>query len=530
MGMQPTDTKRALAEMAAGAVTGGTLGAASGDPEHRTRNFLIGAGLGTGAGAYARPLAQTLRAVGDVFAGSEAYKNFLRDGSSTEGFFVKTPKDAQAVIDKMVKNGVDPKDIINPKSWVDALHFIGSASEIAPRLATYKNVIAEGGSAAEAALKAQDVTLRFANVGAQTKGIASVTPFWNAKVQGWDKLARMAKDPKNWAMGAGMLTAPTIALWSINKDNPEYWQRPIYERNLFWLVPKDGGGFYRIPKPFEIGYLFASLPERMLDYAAQTKAELPGRLLGTDTSAAPETATPGATVGRGLADMATSTFEGTLPLPDAVKMPIEYMANYDMFRNRKIAASPDLPTEAQVTSQTSALARMLAQHGVNPQKADFVLKNVLGTLGGEALAATDILAKAAGADAPETEGIPFARRFGKRFTTSEQGAGETELEARDRLNTVKQARAGLNEVLKSGDQARIQDYAKKYASDLDLADAFEQNGLLNTLDQIARERSLVMKDTQIPKAQKDALLKQYRDASRIISQQIMQVKAPGGTR
>src|SRR5690606_27774463 len=152
---------------------------------------------------------------------------------------------------------------------VDGARSLGRILEEAPRLARYKAMRKAGADIPEAIAASRDVSLDFANIGADMKPAAAVTAFFNAKVQGWDKLVRMLRQPRTWALGASMITAPSIALWAINKDDPEYWARPQWERNLFWLVPNPDGGFFRIPKPFEVGFLFASLPERILDYAYQ---------------------------------------------------------------------------------------------------------------------------------------------------------------------------------------------------------------------------------------------------------------------
>jgi hypothetical protein len=65
------------------------------------------------------------------------------------------------------------------------------------------------------------------------------------------------------------ITLPSMLLWWANKDDQEIQDLPRWQKDLFWLTRAplpDGGSFIlRIPKPFEIGVLFGSLPERLLD-------------------------------------------------------------------------------------------------------------------------------------------------------------------------------------------------------------------------------------------------------------------------
>ncbi len=491
-GVQRPDVRRGLQESAMGAAIGGTSGAlSSDDPDKVVTNFLRGAGIGAGVGLYSRPLVQTFSAMRSIVQNDDVYRNFLRQGGSTEGFFVKTPDDAQAVLKQLRKTGVDAKDILSPKSWVDALRYIGSVGEQSTRLAAYKQTLDLGGSAGDAIRAAQDRTLRFANVGSQTKGIAALTPFWNAKVQGWDKLARLIKKPETYALGTAMLTAPSMALWSVNKDNPEYWERPTWEKNLFWLVPKEEGGFYRIPKPFEIGFLFASLPERMLDYAAMTGAEIPG--IGQVRGAAPEVAEPGEIFGRAAADMASATMEGTLPIPEVISLPGQLIADKDLFRNRRIVSRPNLPTEMQATPESSAIARALSKIGVAPERTDFAIRNVLGTAGAEGNKLIDAGARAMGVDASAPTGqVPFVGRFESRFSTNDQGQTDLEAAARERIRRVNTVAAGLSELEKRGaSDDEIMDYVRRNEAELSLESELRE--VEAALNQTQRARNEIMR-------------------------------------
>src|SRR5690606_29652606 len=159
-----------------------------------------------------------------------------------------------------------------PKSWWRALETISQAVEQAPRLARYKYVRGRGRGIPEGIAESHDVSVNFLTRGSSPtlKGVSSTTAFFNPRIQGWDKVLRTfnplkAEGWKNAGAALATMTAASIALWDINKDNPEYQSRPLWEKNLFWHIPKPNGGFVLIPKPFEPGLVFASLPERIAD-------------------------------------------------------------------------------------------------------------------------------------------------------------------------------------------------------------------------------------------------------------------------
>ena len=532
-GVQRPDVARAVRGGALGALTGGVTGAVTADsPEDAFKRFMQGAGLGVGVGLYTKPLMQTLTAVGQIVGNKQVYRDFLASGGSTEGFAVRNANDAAQILKNLEKGpGFSVSDILIPTNWWQTLRKIGSVGEQATRVAAFKQATEAGMSGAEAALVAQDRTLRFAKSGGSNsvKSIAAMTPFWNAKVQGWDKLARMMKDPKTYPLAAGMLTAPTLALWSINKDNPEYWERPVYERNLFWLIPKSvvgnegEKGFWRIPKPFELGFMFASLPERALDYAAQAGLDLP--FFGEIQNASPQVAEPGRALKRSAADMAAATFEGTLPVPEVASLPAQLYMNKDVFRNRPIVTRPQLSPELQVTNESSAIARALAKAGVSPEKTDFFIRNAFGTAGAEASKAIDVAARAAGIPASEPPAglarIPFVGRFAERFSTSTKGQTDPEALARERLRELTQIEVDYKELKRIGDQERLVNFAEKHMDDLDLAKRIQP--LETELEKLSRLRTKIRKDNSYSPEDRKIALDILRQRGQALSETLIGV-------
>lgn len=524
-GIQRPDTQRAVREIIAGATVGGGAGAATAEEGERLKGFLLGAGMGASAGGYARPLAQTMAAMRNIIRNDEVYKNFLRQGGSTEGFYVRDSGEARRFLKEMEREGTI-KDIINPKRWYDALVYIGSVTEASTRLAAYKQLREAGNTEAAAILGAQDRTLRFAQRGKQAASVADVTAFWNPRVQGWEKLWRMLKDPKTWGMGAAMLTAPSIALWNVNKDNPEYWERPVWERNLFWLIPKDGEldeygkrGFWRIPKPFEIGIMFASVPERLLDAAAQSGVPLP--FFETGDTAAPKVAEPGRAISETLGTVVQEAAMGLAPIPTGIAIPGQMLLGQDIFRGRPIVSRPDLPAEQQVTPESSALARALATRGISPQQTDFAVRATLGGAGSAASRAVDIVTRQLGGAAPE----PREPRKGVsavipgRFQTRTYSATDTEVAARERLRDLEKVHRGLLKEEASNDLGRVQRYEAR--NEKDLRTWYAISGAQNLLDDLAQQRREIIANQRIPQEQRDRRLAEIRAEADQLARQVL---------
>jgi len=157
------------------------------------------------------------------------------------------------------------------KSPLEILRITSELVENATRLGEFRRAM--GGAPdpdkariQQGALASREVTLDFARVGANMRGLNMISAFLNAQVQGVDRIGRELID----APGATLLklgvsvTMPSVLLWWANQHDPRYKELPQWQKDLFWIVmTKDT--IYRIPKPFEAGIVFGSIPERVLD-------------------------------------------------------------------------------------------------------------------------------------------------------------------------------------------------------------------------------------------------------------------------
>jgi len=252
------------------------------------------------------------------------------------------------------------------------LRMVSELIENATRVGEFKKAV-QGPSKAEiqsAAFAAREVTLDFARMGAKMRAYNMVTAFANAQIQGVDRIVRGFIDrPVNTALKvAGGITVPSILLWWANHDDPRYQELPHWQKDLFWIVPTDkwepidahdagtkpgylirekggklefnNGSIWRIPKPFELGVVFGSGVERVLDHTIGSSKEA-------------------------YDDLSKSIVQAFTPsyIPTAIQPMIEQFANRSTFTDRTLIPADmekHLP-EYQYTPYTTQLSRKLGQ-------------------------------------------------------------------------------------------------------------------------------------------------------------------------
>lgn len=193
---------------------------------------------------------------------------------------------------------------IQQKAWnvvqslLQMLQITTQFLESASRLGQFKREVGRGKTLTEAAYASRENSVDFAKKGASHKVQAarSLVAFLGAQIQGFDQTYRTFKDRpgQTLAKTAALVTLPSVATWAAFHDDVRYQEVPNWQKLLFWVVPTDDwveaergedvgayhkslvrkeggktylnkGTVYRIPKPFELGIIFGSVPEMMLE-------------------------------------------------------------------------------------------------------------------------------------------------------------------------------------------------------------------------------------------------------------------------
>lgn len=519
-------------EGAIGGVLGGVAGAATAEEGERVEGALRGIGFGISAGTLARPAIEIAHALTQIARRSDAFQEFLEEGGSTAGIAVYDPKNMRKLLNSMSREGRSDilSNIVSPKRWLDGLRFIGMAAENAPRLAEFTRARAAGKDIPEAVWAAQNITLPFARKGSsQTiRNISQITPFFGATLRGWAKLGQLFKDPKTAvetiATAGAVITAPTVALWSLNKDNPEYWEKPLWVRNTFWLVPKSavpGGsdeGFYYVPKPFEIGFIFASMPERILDSIARS---------GSLKSAAPEGSSVTNEMLRSSVDFLKSGVTGVLPLPPALQASVESLANYEVFTDRPItpqylqARAP----EYRYGQTTSGLSRLLAREGaeagipLSPQYLDYIARTFGGTVAKRLLQASDVLIEPSPAERLTGAEVVSQLTGLSGFTDRPQEVSQTEYDASRIIDRGEQANRDYNRLVRErAPRDELVAMRQRYAEDIRDYNILRDERI--ALDRLRRERRQVIGDRRMSPEAKRRRLDALNDRGSRIAERV----------
>ncbi|HDL9481333.1 TPA: hypothetical protein PX784_000890 [Vibrio cholerae] len=323
----------------------------------------------------------------------QAMADSVRKALIRKGFSEREIRDYQ---NTMVTN----KDQLNAKlrkGWDKYMEF-GEGLENANREAVYEAALKAGKSKAQAVFEAKDL-MDFSMHGNSKIAMfmGDVLPFFNARLQGLGKLARATKEsPLQIAQRGGMIAAASVALMLMNGDDERYQELPDWDKDMnwhFWI----GDEHVRIPKPFEIGVIFGTFPERIINTA-----------LFEDNMSDLASA-----FGRNL----MSTF-ALNPVPQVVNPLFEAAINYSQFKGAPIENMADLSLapEARYNEQTSITMREIGElTGLSPKKLEHIFNGYLGTIGGYVLSASDMVARSLGGygvkPALRPEDLPVIKAF-----------------------------------------------------------------------------------------------------------------------
>lgn len=356
-------------------------------PEFILRNpvrDMIGAAIYSKHGFI--PVVDTFKGLALYLKKGQTYWEYKKSGAA-HAAMVSLDRDylGGQIRDIMKRESKFTKLIKNP---IEALRAMSEATEMATRLAEYDN--ARKGytglgnrlfgkdrkplSAQEAALESRDITLDFSRRGTNTKKANQVIAFFNATIQGADKMARAFKeDPRGMTVKTMLyITLPSVMLWYMNKDDERYQELPQWEKDTFWIIPGKEN-MYRIPKPFEAGVLFGTAFERMLQYMDDEKN---GRK------------------SVGFKGFGERVFDSLAPsfMPTAMIPIVEATTNYSLFRQRNIIpqSQENLPARLQYGANTSEVAKFVGDKiNVSPYIVDNTIRGYGGGLAGLGLSGID---------------------------------------------------------------------------------------------------------------------------------------------
>lgn len=423
---------------------------------------------------------------------------------SIEANYFDRAKLQQFMAEKITKD-LTPMEraLIYAKSPLAALRALSSLAEEATRIGEYsvsynkarKGGMSEGDARALAAFESRD-RQDFAKGGAKTKAIRMLAAFWNAGLQANVKLVQAFKERpvKTTLAGLAFITGPKMIEQALNYDDQDYWDRPLWERDLFFLFPigKDENKrtrFLRIPTPFEPGIIFGTFPGRLVAFMREKDPDA-------------------------FRNFANSLLQQTVPnpIPNTLQAIFENFLSgkkgWDIFRGRQIVPDSlaDLPPDMQWTEQTSLTAKKLGSLiGFSPMKIDHMIAQTTGGLGRQLTYnfADLIISKATGEDRTAKGVIP-----GGRFITTPAGITSQSIEDfYQNLSRIQGEEQRLKQTGKGEDWARLATGFRKASDAIAGLRKAARNSTSDTEKQdyylqmsvIARDMNNVAKQFHVPK-------------------------------
>jgi hypothetical protein len=220
---------------------------------------------------------------------------------------------------------------------------------------------------------------------------------------------------------------------------------------------------WRVPKPFDLGLLFGTAPERGMDWA-----------LEKDPKAL-----------RDFFRSASSTMPN--PIPTAAVPLIENMANWSIFRGRRIIprGKEDVAPEKQYTQGTSEIAKKAGGIvGYSPAKIENLVRGWFGGMGQLGLDIGSQPLKRRDISEPEKSlaDVPGVRGFVARFP----GQPESIERFYEKYQEAQEKKATFDLLRREGKITEVGEYLKKNREAL-----YEARQLQGTADQLSQLRKLM---------------------------------------
>lgn len=247
--------------------------------------------------------------------------------------------------------------------------------------------------------------------------LRQMIPFLSASITSLDTVYRAATGynlppaekaaaQKLFKQRAALMLGSSIAYAMLMQDDDEYKKLPDYVKDNNWLIKNPlGEGFIKVAVPYEVGFLFKTLPEVAIR-----------GLAGNSTGK----------------EMIKSYYDGFMhnlptggvPVPQAVKPALEVITNYSFFTGNPIESIGEgrLPVEMRGRN-ASETAKFLSQAGLgavglSPAKIDALVQGYMAEAGTFTFSLADSLITTVQGKEPTSKNLA-KQPFFKSFLTDE---------------------------------------------------------------------------------------------------------------
>jgi hypothetical protein len=372
--------------------------------------------------------------------------------------------------------------------------------ENANRVSTYDASLKASKSKKQSAFEARD----FMDFGLQgnfsaMQFLTDVIPFLNARMQGLYKLYRAGKAGEGESIAKvlskelaikGMYVASfSLGLAMYNMEDERYEELPDWDKDANWHF-FNGETHIRIPKPFELGVLFGTIPERLFMRSV-------GKQNNNDLQ-------------KSLTHAVTSTLAMN-PFPQIIKPGFEVWANYDFFSGRPIDSFSDQFKRPQdrYSMYTTESAKLLGEaFGVSPQRLEHLVRGYAGTLGSYVLTSADVVGNSFATvlgsgefKINEFDDFSLVRAFVKQGEVGGTYYGEQFYDTLQEINSLHKQYVNANQ---EQDEEAAEEILKEGLGKLQFRSMF--NKAQAHLNKLNHQKNIIWKDKSIPLKERERII------------------------
>jgi hypothetical protein len=322
------------------------------------------------SGADFVPILSSLKEVNKAIqGGSDTSKRLQEAGILGGEVYTGRAEDLNQIVTRLESGKIN---LTSAMAFMDKM---ASEADASTRSVLYDNYRKQGLTDMQAQIATME-SMNFNTRGASPSmhWINTMVPFFNSAVQGYNVMykAFTGKMPfakklelQNKLIKRGSLIAGMSVLYAIaQQDNPAYQNATPDQKYMNWIIPgmgKEGKEGFRLPIPFEAGYIFKALPEALVNMAYKDDKAREGL------------------------EAISTILQATNPLgvPTAIKAPIELAMNSSLYTGRDIQSKRLLAMEPgqRAYDTTSEPAKQLgALLNISPVQIDYLAKNYFGGL------------------------------------------------------------------------------------------------------------------------------------------------------
>jgi hypothetical protein len=295
-------------------------------------------------------LKQIGKALPKVLRGESVDSDIQRRGLISSNVFTGTSEDMQKIMLQLTSGESGWETVL---ARADALAAQGDA---ATRTVAFNNFRKQGLSEMEAILATHE-TMPFTQRGTSSSLflLSTMVPFMNAQIQGLNVLykaftgkatfqEKLKIKEKLWQRGM-MMAGMTMAYALLMSDDEAYQNANDDERLNNWFVYVPGVDEpIRVPIPFELGLVFKAIPEAIIntmrgDKRADESLKALGKMVMNSVPIGPSS------------------------IPQAVKAPIEVLADYSLYTGRSIVGDrlKGVDPSERFNANTSEIAKFIGK-------------------------------------------------------------------------------------------------------------------------------------------------------------------------